>query len=382
MSFFKPKIFIEMRRLMCYIKTVKNRDKGALMKTLYELCANFFDSAEMPEGYKNPVDDKRCFQVALQHFLETGRKEDAFVVYFCFSEIFKLFGQGYDNTKKLLEMLSDHEYHSGELLTKHRDHYSHSVYVFALGLAIYNNDPSFRESYQKFYGLSQREAAYNFWRFWGITSLFHDIGYPFQLAHEQIKTYSDTLWGEDNQTSPFVSFGNMKKFIALNDNIKAQLKDLFPDCGEIETINDLLSYGLKARCGYDPIKTSALLYKRVVKQRYFMDHGYFSAAVLAAQIFALPNMKLTQQHLDALTAILLHNNLNKHDMPNAHLIDLDEHPLAYLLMLCDELQCWDRLAYGKVSKRAPLAWQVELNISAGSVIIKYIYDSYPRCAPP
>ena len=94
------------------------------MKTLFELSNKFFDLLEMDTN-QTPVEaasDKLCFENALKQFLSSGRKEDAFTVYFCFSEIFNLFGQGYDNTKKLLEMLSDHEYHSGELLSKHRDH--------------------------------------------------------------------------------------------------------------------------------------------------------------------------------------------------------------------------------------------------------------------
>ena len=123
------------------------------MKTLSELSEKFFEMIDMGD-YEKPEtaeSDKLCFQNSLKQFLASGKKEDAFSVYFCFSEIFKLFGQGYENTKKLLEMLSDHEYHSGELLSKHRDHYSHSVYVFALGLAIYANDSAYRANYLSFY---------------------------------------------------------------------------------------------------------------------------------------------------------------------------------------------------------------------------------------
>jgi hypothetical protein len=92
--------------------------------TLFEVSESFFDILEMDTSQENDkkLSDKLCLKNAVKHFLISGRKEDAFTVYFCFSEIFKLFGDGYTNTKKLLEMLSDHEYHSGELLSKHRDH--------------------------------------------------------------------------------------------------------------------------------------------------------------------------------------------------------------------------------------------------------------------
>ena len=54
---------------------------------------------------------------------------------------------------------------------------------------------------------------------------------------------------------------------------------------------------------------------------------------------------------------------------------MDEHPLAYLLILCDELQCWDRLAYGKASKRDPIAWDVSFKISNDRISCNYVFDS-------
>ena len=56
-------------------------------------------------------------------------------------------------------------------------------------------------------------------------------------------------------------------------------------------------------------------------------------------------------HLDALTAILLHNSLYKFDVTNIRSKEnipfkMQLHPLAFMLMLCDELQCWDRTSYG------------------------------------
>lgn len=83
------------------------------MPTLNEASKKFFKSFMSKERAQAELDagDILCFVNALEKFLESGRKEDAFTVYFCFSEIFKLFGRGYKNTQKLLEMLSDHEYY-------------------------------------------------------------------------------------------------------------------------------------------------------------------------------------------------------------------------------------------------------------------------------
>lgn len=76
------------------------------MKTLKELCSKFFNILETDsiQSYAEATGDIFCFRRALEKFLNTGRKEDAFTVYFCFSEIFKLFGTGYDNTKNSLKL--------------------------------------------------------------------------------------------------------------------------------------------------------------------------------------------------------------------------------------------------------------------------------------
>lgn len=349
-----------------------------MMYSLKDLCTQFFGLVTPAEQRQDVSEnDLLCFKNAVRQFLGSGRKEDAFSVYFCFCEIFKLFGQGYDNTKKLLEMLSDHEYHSGELLSKHRDHYSHSVYVFALGLAIYKHDGFFRKTYLNFYGLKDGGySALQFMKFWGLVALFHDIGYPFQLAHEQIKTYSEEVCGKDTKVNPYVSFGNMQEFIRLDDGVKEILDNAFPGRDAFENLNELFAYGLKKRDGYDEKKVCEILLKRVERQPHFMDHGYFSAVILARRLFKTPDFKFGMRELDVFTAILLHNNFNKFDAPDRHLIDIAEHPLAYLLMLCDELQSWDRLAYGKVSKRDPIAWDISLKITDSNILIKYIYDSY------
>ncbi len=349
------------------------------MRTLSEAGNEFFDlfgPADLSPA-ETAESDKLCFRNALKQFLASGKKEDAFCVYFCFSEIFKLFGQGYENTKKLLEMLSDHEYHSGELLSKHRDHYSHSVYVFALGLALYAGDGAYRRAYLRFYGLEENGAsAVRFLKYWGLASLFHDIGYPFQLAHEQIKAYAEEVWGGGAENNLYVSYGNLEEFIGLGEGARRQLAAAFPAAKPFSTYHDLFAYGLAVREGYDPAAVCAKLTERIVRQPEFMDHGYFSALILARQLFAGGETAFGMEELDVLTAILLHNSFNKFDAPGRHPIGREEHPLSYLLILCDELQCWDRLAYGKVSRRDPVAWDFGLEIGEDSLAVRYVYDCY------
>lgn len=344
------------------------------MKTLLELSCQFFLLLnKRDETQHNKSNELRILQHTLESFLETGSKEDAFVVYYCFCEIYNVFGVGYDNTKRLLELLSDHEYHSGELLSKHRDHYSHSVYVFALGLAIFAHNQKFQNTYSTFYGLREEDNYYEYLRYWGLTSLFHDIGYPFQLAHEQIKSYCWELWG-DNTSNPYISYGNLDAFIAIEEKERPAItnSDYLPS--DIKNINDILAYAVNLRLGYSREEIVQLLYSRVIKQPNFMDHGYFSSVLLLKQLLSSGISYINEPMIDVLSAILLHNNFNKYDAPNNHPIAMREHPLAYMMILCDELQNWDRCAYGKISKKDPIAYDIRLNITDNKIYANYLFD--------
>ncbi len=337
------------------------------MQCLEALAEKFFDLK-----LDKDKNDLSCLKRSLDKFCKTGKKEDAFSVYFCFCEIYKIFGTGYKTIGRLIELLSDHEYHSGELLTKHRDHYSHSVYVFALGLAIYANDKKFAQIYDGFY--KTENGCSHFLKYWGVTSLFHDIGYPFQLAYEQIKAYTRELWGDDKnfcegKDNPYVSYDNMNKLVNLQKSVEKRCGYVLPH----KNVNALFACSLADRLNYDLGETYSALSRRFKKQSEYMDHAYFSALILFKQI-VVSGVEITRDVLDALTAILLHNSLNRYGLKTARPHQPSEHPLAYLLVLCDELQNWDRTAFGLVSKKDPLAYKALFEISEGELKIEYVFN--------
>ena len=45
------------------------------------------------------------------------------------------------------------------------------------------------------------------------------------------------------------------------------------------------------------------------------------------------------------------------------------------MVLCDELQKWDRLAFGKISEREPIAYDIKLKIDAHTIFAEYIFNS-------
>ena len=96
--------------------------------------------------------DRLCMKNELAKFIDSGVAEDAYTVYYAYLEMF--IGE-YGRSQNMVELLSEFESNASSLLMKHRDHYSHSGYVFALGLAIYEMYPDFRKAFMNFYFLDR-----------------------------------------------------------------------------------------------------------------------------------------------------------------------------------------------------------------------------------
>ena len=326
--------------------------------------------------------DRLCFANAIERFLKSGKKEDAFDVYFCYLEMF--IGD-YKKTRRMIELLSEFEANGSELLMKHRDHYSHSVYVFALGLAIYESNETYRNIYKEEYNLQEEhEAAAHYLRYWGLSSLFHDIGYPFELPFEQVCSYFE-VEGDKRKSRPFVVYQGLETFVSLNEKTKEQLADLLGG-KSFESINEVFSFVLEKKLGGTYAITNEKMLDVLNKKptqpnefNHFMDHAYFSAVVLFKKLFEEMELNISAEYLDALTAILMHNSLYKFSIARYKEAGNKPfktalHPLAYMLMLCDELQCWDRTAYGRNSKNELHPMGCKFDFSHNQIKAVYLYD--------
>ncbi len=320
--------------------------------------------------------NRLCLEKAAGRFLESGSREDAFDIYYCYCEIFRPFGSGYQAAGQLLEMLSEHETNASSLLMKHRDHYSHSVYVFLMGLAIYRNSSAVRTAYNSRYNLpAGPAAACHFLQYWGLTALFHDIGYPFEIAHQQMKAYVCQLDKNNNDDfgfAPYVSYKRMDEFSFsplgdLNQLFaRAITERLAPSylvkvSGQSFYLQHQLEKALADRAIHDiPVAMDYL----------YMDHAYFSGLVLAKNYLAAhPEITAYEQFapavLDSFCAVMMHNSLFKFTLRSIlhtkQPLGLDDgQPLAYLLMLADELQCWDRTCYGQNSRSGIFAFDFDM----------------------
>jgi hypothetical protein len=335
--------------------------------------------------------DRLCLERELERFIDSGAAEDAYTVYYCYLEMF--FGR-YGRSKKMVELLSEFESNGSSLLMKHRDHYSHSVYVFTLGLAVYEACEPFRRTFRRYCGFdpaqpdADRAAACCFLEYWGLTALFHDIGYPFELPFEQVLSYFEVTGESRGKGSLYLAYRDLDALTKLGEEARARFEALYGRA--FDTTEALFAHGITEKLGDAYRFTEDYVLGKIHDKPlepnafgYYMDHAYFSAARLYREIEgALGPARVTEKHVDALTAILLHNSLfkfalsfykdeEKHGPP----LPMDLHPLAWLLMLCDELQCWDRTAYGRNSRTELHPMAADFDFSRNALRATYYYDA-------
>ena len=337
--------------------------------------------------------DRLCLEKALETFIDSGVAEDAYAVYYCYLEMF--LGQ-YKNSKKMVELLSEYEANGSSLLMKHRDHYSHSVYVFALGLAIYETNEAYRRSFRAFYHWKDKpdnEVANLFLEYWGLTSLFHDIGYPFELPFEQVLSYFEVDNQERGKGCLYLAYHDVEALTGLDEVAKTHFETLYRR--RFETTSELLAWDITEKLG-EPYGFSEEYLLDVLNRKptepnrfgYFMDHAFFSASRLYRELAEeLGAENLTPLHIDVLSAIMLHNSLykfaiafykDKKPEKRKAPLRMELHPLAWLLMLCDELQCWDRTAYGRNSRKELHPLTASFDFSHQAISAVYAYDAAER----
>ena len=275
----------------------------------------------------------------------------------------------YGNSKKMIELLSEYESNGSSLLMKHRDHYSHSVYVFALGLAVYETNDNYKAAFRKYYEsvvskkCSDSEVANAFLEYWGITSLFHDIGYPFELPFEQVMSYFEVNKQNRGVNNPYIVYVGLETLTDLSEKETEFFKNFYGR--EFKSVCEIFAYAVTNKLGATYGFTEEYILNIILSKAsnpnkfgFYMDHALFSAIRLYRELINTIGVeKITQMHIDALTATLLHNSMFKFSISffkdpvkRKAPLDVNIHPLSWLLMLCDELQCWDRTAYGRNSR--------------------------------
>lgn len=337
--------------------------------------------------------DRLCLAKSLEVFFASGSAEDAYNVYYCYIVMF--LGR-FSQFKRIVEFLSEYESNGSKLLVKHRDHFSHSVFVFALGLAIYETNDQFQQTFDNHYHTifeaANIPAEHFFLKYWGLTSLFHDIGYPFELPFEQVLSYYEEYdvhrrdFNDRGRNSIYFSYQAVDTITAFENAERNHFKQVYNE--SFNNAEDLLAFAITEKLGSSYGFTKDKIYWDIHnkpiqpdKYNYFMDHAYFSTVKLFKELRKTHLRDMGRAEVDSLTAILLHNSLLKFSI--VHYKDNKQrkqplqaavHPLAYLLMLCDELQCWNRHAYGRNTRTELLPMDAKIDFSNHTITAEYYYD--------
>ena len=383
---------------------------------------DFFDSLELYDDYKNGHNYKSLLTAAIDVFLEHENNYTAFEIYQTFFMIYQITPEDKSEEKEgncdlvsepntlldLVDIMKDYEQKTGDLIERQRDHFIHSVNVFLLGLAIYSQNRNFRKVFRNYVEKSEYEKFYKtkddefsdeeFLYRWGIASLFHDIGYPFEIIGKQLNKFiNDSVKSVSNAYEVDVSI-DFKDFNEFNSIVRLDPYDFADDYRgryknskiiDLFKPTEIMAHKISHNFSFDDNQYRELL-KRLnnfifyMKKNNFIDHGFFSAILVLnsygslIQKYAKNNDFFFYPIVDSASAILLHNYYNKSLQKDPFKLGplfVESYPIAFLLILCDELQEWNRQPFGVIDVQKDHVNDLNITINNEIMDVEYILNS-------
>lgn len=228
----------------------------------------------------------------------------------------------------------------------YRDHVGHVLQVWAIGIGLLNkNEFIFKDGYKlestidfQFEYEGEQETFITrseIWSMWTIIALCHDLGYPIEKTSEINKQAKKIIshFGNMNFSELNYSFDIFNSFLVdkfLNIvSSKANIKD---QCTTIQTkYRDKISKSLEDY--KHGVFSSLLIFKNLT---YFLETD-----------FSISEQKLSEEDLrqffirkEVLRAISSHTC--------SKIYHLEFNTLSFLLILCDELQEWNRPKFNEI----------------------------------
>ena len=337
----------------------------------------FFETLELSAAGTRTMKDYLAQSVYA--FLHDESKETAFHVYEIFFGTYRIALKGEKNPFiDLLDMLRVYEERAATLIDKQRDHFVHSVNVFLLGLAIYAANRPYRDAFsasamdETKYPENFPTAREEFLFRWGLAALFHDVGYPVEIISNQMARFLRFVTDADQdktlgEVKAHLEFENFRRFNSIAEATpkKTFIKQFYDENESSVYVDllqpiDLLAQHIHHTIGVPmlDIKNKLDLYHAEMAKKGFVDHGYYSAIIVLKwygyliQTTGQDPMRFYHAIVDSADAILLHNYYARTLVDEFHLPPLkaEKNPIAYLLMFCDEMQDWNRAAYGILEK--------------------------------
>ena len=395
---------------------------------------DFFNDLELYDDYTNEHMYKDLLHASVIRFLDFENTYTAYDVYENFFMIYQITDEDKSEAKdakpkyvsesnallKLVNMMKDYEDNTGKLIEKQRDHFIHSVNVFVLGLAIYSQNGKYQEifeeyieksPYEKYYRIGDEVSREEFLYRWGIAALFHDIGYPVEIIGNQLAkfindgTQSISTKYNVNTAVNFKNFNELNTIVKIDPKFPEIYRRDYPETNFIDLYKptDIMAHQIftdlyveedvKAFEHYEELRGHLIKlmshldnFVDYMAEHEFIDHGFFSAIFVLNSYAALMQKYYIEQKkekyayffypvVNSATSILLHNyyrgTLQNEEFGLGQL-NPKKNPLAFLLILCDELQEWNRRPIGVKDMKKNHVNEISIDITNKKLNVEYI----------
>ena len=379
----------------------------------------FFDNLVLYDDYKNGHYYKDLLKAGVDVFLDNETSYNAFEIYRTFFMIYQITAEDKSESDNnvisivkeqnsllnLVKIMKEYEDNTGDLIEKQRDHFIHSVNVFLLGLAVYAQNTKYREyfkryvlksPYTKYYRMENGEFSdEEFLYRWGVAALFHDIGYPVEIIGKQLKKFiNDSVksisptYGAETAID-FKDFNEFNTIVKMNPKFADDFTDVYPEAKFLNLFKPTDIVAHKIAIDFEDVDVNDVV-KHLDNFVYrmgelgFIDHGFFSCILVMnsyghlIQKYAKNNDFFFYPIVDSASAILLHNyyrNVLQKAPFNLKELHPSQSPLAFLLILCDELQEWSRQPLGIKDKQRGHVNELLLKIDDDTFDVKYVIKS-------
>ena len=378
---------------------------------------DFFNQLTLYDDYHNNHLYKGLLKAGIDVFFEKETVYNAYEIYQTFFMIYQITAENKsekDNDSSivnepntlldLVKIMKKYEENTGDLIEKQRDHFIHSVNVFLLGLAVYSQNKKYREAfktyvlaspYKKYYKIDGEFSHEEFLYRWGVASLFHDVGYPVEIIGKQlnkfindsVKSISST-YGADTAID-FKDFNEFNTIVKIDPNFADEYTQNYPKAKFLNLFKPTDIMAQKIATDFNGVNVNEVSkhlddFVKIMGESGFIDHGFFSA-ILVLNSYGYLIQKYAKNHdfffypiVDSATAILLHNyyrNVLQKKPFNLSALHPKYSPIAYLLILCDELQEWNRQPFGIKDKKRSHVNDLNIVIDENKLEVDYIIKS-------
>ncbi|MBR4447119.1 RyR domain-containing protein [Methanobrevibacter sp.] len=377
----------------------------------------FFNNLELYDDKYNNHHYKGLLKAGIDVFLENENAYNAYEVYQTFFMIYQITSENKSekvtdtsivnepNTLlDLVKIMKKYEENTGDLIEKQRDHFIHSVNVFLLGLAIYSQNKNYRDAfeayvihspYEKFYRIDGKLSDEEFLYRWGVAALFHDVGYPVEIIGKQLNKFMNdgvksisSSYAADTAID-FKDFNEFNTIIKMDPNFADEFTKNYPKAKFLNLFKPTDIMAQKIATDFPNVDVNKVAkhldgFVNIMGDNGFIDHGFFSS-ILVLNSYGYLIQKYAKNHdfffypiVDSATAILLHNyyrNVLQKEPFKLSGLNPKDSPLAYLLILCDELQEWNRQPFGIMDKKRSHVNDLNLIIDDTRLEVDYIVKS-------